>query len=48
MAGWALPKFVGTPPTPMLIRSVVAIVRSRTKISVAPFVSPGTRLLAEL
>ena len=36
------------PPTPTLMRCVVCVVRSYTKTSEVPLVSPLTRLLAAL
>ena len=46
--GPALEPFPWVPPEATLTRSVVPVCRSRTNTSVAPFVSPATRLVAVL
>src|SRR5947209_8634545 len=46
--GAAPPRSAWAPPTPTLTRSIVPVTRSKTKASVAPLVSPGTRLAAAL
>src|SRR5438128_2450321 len=47
-AGPALKPFPSVPPEATLTRSVVPVCRSWTNTSVAPFVSPATRLVASL
>src|ERR1043165_8758454 len=46
--GVSLQPFDSVPLWPRLIRDVVAFCRSRTKMSLTPFVSPETRLVALL
>jgi hypothetical protein len=46
MTGNVLAPVASVPLVLTLTRSVVPVLRSRTNTSVAPFVSPGTRLVA--
>src|SRR5262245_26113417 len=46
MAQFRLPAFAWAPLLATLARVVVAVKRSRTKTSLTPFVSPGTRFVA--
>ena len=45
--GWSLPPFAWLPSKPTLTRAVVFDWRSRTKTSLASFVSPSTRFEAD-